>query len=113
VPTLLGKGEQPEHKYLYWEFSSSQQQAVRDGKWKIIRNNVDTGDTPYELYDLSTDIGEQHDMAVDHPDVVARLSKYAVEAHTPSKLFPLLKSEKPKGYVPQRLKKQRETAAAG
>jgi arylsulfatase A len=113
VPTLLGKGEQPAHKYLYWEFSPSQQQAVRDGKWKIIRNDVDTGDTPYELYDLSTDIGEQHDVAAKHPDVVARLSKYAVEAHTPSKLFPLLKSEKPKGYVPQRAKKPRETAAAG
>ena len=97
TPTLFDNGEQPEHKYLYWEFSGyDQQQAVREGKWKIIRSGVDVGDPPFELYDLSTDIGEQHNVAAEHPDVVARLTKYAVEAHTPSKSFPLLSSEKPK-----------------
>jgi len=98
-PTLFNTGDQPEHKYLYWEFSGyNQQQAVREGKWKIIRSGVDIGDPAYELYDLSTDIGEKHNVAADHPDVVARLTKYAAEAHTPSKSFPLLSSEKPKGY---------------
>ena len=101
TPTLFDKGTQPQHQYLYWEFSGyDQQQAVRSGKWKIIRSRVDAGDPPFELYDLATDIGEQHNIADKHPDVVARLSKYAVEAHTPSKLFPLLSSEKPPGYVP-------------
>jgi arylsulfatase len=101
VPTLFDKGQQPDHKYLYWEFPSyDQQQVVRDGKWKIIRSGVDVSDSQYELYDLSTDIGEKHNLAADHPDVVARLTKYAEEAHTPSKLFPLLSSEKPKGYKP-------------
>ena len=95
------KATQPEHKYLYWEFSGyNQQQAVREGKWKIIRSGVDIGDPAYELYDLSTDIGEQHNVAAEHPDVVARLTKYAVEAHTPSKSFPLLAREKPKNYKP-------------
>ncbi len=103
VPTLLDKGEQPEHEYLYWGFSGyDQQQAVRAGKWKIIRSGVDVGDPPYELYDLSTDIGERHNVAAEHPDVVARLTKYAQEAHTPSKLFPLLANEKPKGYQPKK-----------
>ena len=99
TPTLFNTGDQPEHKYLYWEFSGyNQQQAVREGKWKIIRSGVDIGDPAYELYDLSTDIGEQHNVAAEHPDVVARLTKYAVEAHTPSKSFPLLAREKPKNY---------------
>src|SRR5262249_33832380 len=101
TPTLFNAGEQPQHKYLYWEFSNyDNQQAVREGKWKIIRSGVDVGDPAYELYDLSTDIGEKHNIAADHPDVVARLTKYAVEAHTPSTLFPLLATEKPKGYKP-------------
>jgi arylsulfatase len=100
TPTLFNTGEQPEHKYLYWEFSGyNQQQAVREGKWKIIRSGVDIGDPAYELYDLNTDIGEQHNVAAEHPDVVARLTKYAVEAHTPSKSFPLLAREKPKNYT--------------
>src|SRR4051812_14504308 len=103
VPTLLRKRKQPEHEYLYWEFSGyDQQQAVRAGKWKIIRSGVDAGDPPYELYDLSTDIGERNNIAKEHPEVVERLAKYAKEAHTPSKLFPLLAKEKPKFYVPKK-----------
>ena len=99
TPTLFNTGDQPEHKYLYWEFSGyNQQQAVREGKWKIIRSGVDIGEPAYELYDLSTDIGEKHNVAAEHPDVVARLTEYAVEAHTPSKSFPLLAREKPKNY---------------
>jgi arylsulfatase A len=101
VPTLFNDTKQREHKYLYWEFSGyDQQQAVRAGKWKIIRSGVDVGDPPYELYDLSTDIGEKHDVASKYPDIVARLTKYAKEAHTPSKLFPLLATERPKNYKP-------------
>ena len=101
TPTLFDKGKQPEHKYLYWEFAGyDQQQAVREGKWKIIRSGVDVGDPPFELYDLSTDIGEKHNVAGEHPDVVARLRNYAKEAHTPSKLFPLFSSEKPTNYAP-------------
>ena len=62
----------PEHKYLYWEFSGyNQQQAVREGKWKILRSGVDIGDPAYELYDLSTDIGEQHNLATDGTTAVA------------------------------------------
>lgn len=99
TPTLFGKGHQPDHEYLYWEFSGyDDQQAVRSGKWKIIRSGVDVGDPPWELYDLSTDVGERHDVAKAHPDIVERLAKFAKEAHTPSKSFPLLANEKPKGY---------------
>ena len=97
VPTLLGSGKQPEHEYLYWEFAAyEQQQAVRSGKWKIIRNGVDKSDPPFELYDLSQDIGEKNNVAGDHPEVVKRLAGYAQDAHTPSKLFPLFPSERPK-----------------
>jgi arylsulfatase len=101
LPTLLGQGEQKQHSYLYWEFPAyAQPQAVRAGDWKIIRNGVDQGDPPFELYNLKDDVGEKHNVADEHPDVVDRLKQYAEEAHTPSKIFPLLASERPKGYKP-------------
>jgi len=40
-----------------------------------------------ELYDLRTDIGEQHDVAAAHPDVVARIRQLMAEAHVPSPLW--------------------------
>jgi arylsulfatase len=101
LPTLLSESDQQQHEYLYWEFLAyAQPQAVRAGDWKIIRNGVDQDDPPFELYNLKSDIGEKHNVAAEHPEVVARLAKYAAEAHTPSKIFPLLPSERPKGYKP-------------
>ena len=86
---------------MYWEFPAyAQPQAVRAGDWKIVRNGVDQGDPPFELYNLEDDIGEKHNVATENPDVVARLTKYAEEAHTPSKVFPLFANERPKGYKP-------------
>jgi len=105
LPTLLGQGKQSEHPYLYWEFPAyTQPQAVRAGDWKIVRNGVDGGDPPFELYNLKDDIGEKYNVANEHPDVVDRLKKYAGEAHTPSDIFPLLAGERPKGYKPAKAK---------
>ncbi|MCX7012649.1 MAG: arylsulfatase [Candidatus Sumerlaeota bacterium] len=78
APTLLGQPEQRQHDYLYWE--SGQQAAVRIGQYKGIRPR---GKGEWELYDLDSDIGEQHNIAAEHPDVVARMKSIAEEAHTP------------------------------
>ncbi len=87
LPTLLGTpAEQQQHEYLYWEFQG--RQAVRMGRWKGIRNGVDR---EIELYDLETDIGEQHDVANDNQDVVARITDIMMTARTESELFPLLR----------------------
>ncbi len=86
LPTLLGRDtEQPKHEYLYWELHGGQ--AVRMGKWKAYRPGVDSA---IELYDLSTDIGEQHDVAVQHPDVVATSEDIMRSGRTESELFPLV-----------------------
>ena len=72
VPTLLGHPDrQQPREYLYWEYAMGKQQAVRIGRWKGIR----FGGTkePIELYDLMVDIGEAHDVADAHPDVVSRI----------------------------------------
>jgi arylsulfatase A len=83
VPTLLGHPERQEHReYLYWEFNMGKQQAVRMGPWKGIR----FGGTqePIELYDLSVDIGEAHNVADAHPDIVERIAAIMVEARANS-----------------------------
>jgi arylsulfatase A len=95
LPTLLGHEDQTEHEYLYWEIPAADgQQAVRMGDWKAVRQRITKGERELELYDLKTDVGESRNVASEHPDVAARISEIAAEAHTPSKLFPLLPREK-------------------
>ena len=43
------------------------------GDWKAIRQKPGA---PLELYDLKTDIGEAHDVAADHADVMAKIEAY-------------------------------------
>jgi arylsulfatase A-like enzyme len=95
--TLFGKGDQKQHEYLYWEFPpDGGQQAVRAGNWKAVRRGIAQGDPPFELYDLSADVGEQHNVADEHSDIVLRLTKYAAAAHAPSNVFPLFAAERKK-----------------
>lgn len=89
LPTLLGE-EQPERPFLYREFGAyGGQQSIRVGAWKAVRQNMTQGNLEVELYDLVTDVGESKNVAVDHPEVVARLTRMMAEHRTPSELFPL------------------------
>jgi len=89
LPTLLGK-EQKQHEYLYWEFHEQGGKiAVRMGKWKAVKNNVDkTPQGNTELYDLSADIGETKDVASLNPEIVKKMEEIMKQAHTPSDVFP-------------------------
>lgn len=92
VPTLTGSAEvQPKRDFLYWEFPPRQTQAVRMGDWKAVRflKRTKTQEPRIELYDLSTDLGEQHDVAAKHPDIVRRMAEIMRHSHEPSDLFPL------------------------
>lgn len=95
VPTLLHKGKQRSHPYLYWEFHElGGRQAVRVGKWKAIRLNVRKNpDAPIELYDLSNDPGEEKDIAEKHPELVHKMEVIMKEARTTNKVFKLLPSQ--------------------
>lgn len=44
---------------------------------------------PLELYDLKTDVGEAHNVAADHADVVAKIEDYLKTARTESADFPI------------------------
>ncbi len=84
VPALLGEKTsrrvQQDHEYLYWEFHERGfNQAVRLGHWKAVRHQPGT---PLELFDLASDLGEQHDVAQEHPDTLSRVEAILVRAHT-------------------------------
>jgi arylsulfatase A-like enzyme len=83
VPALRGQADkQKPHAYLYWEFyERGSAQAVRLGNWKGVCKPFGG---PIELYDLKTDVGEQHDVAAQHPEVVAKVREAMKAAHTPS-----------------------------
>jgi len=82
--TLLGERQQ-DHDFLYWEFPSYQgQQAVRMGKWKAIRKNIFKGNLEIELYNLDTDIKEQHNLAKEFPDIVKQLAQIMKQEHVPA-----------------------------
>jgi arylsulfatase A-like enzyme len=66
--------------------------AVRMGKWKAVRK---LPKAPIELYDLKNDIGEEHNIADQHPDLVAKIAEILKTARTESKRFPI-REAKPK-----------------
>lgn len=98
VPELLGEAKagrpQQSHEYLYWEFyEGGFKQALRMGNWKAVRERLGG---PIELYDLASDLGEQHDVAQEHPDVVTKIEKLLAAAHTDSPDFPVRPAAKKK-----------------
>lgn len=84
LPTLLGKDGQQEHPFLYWEFAETDQFGVRAGDWKLV---VKSG-VPH-LYDLSTDIHEDNNIADQHPDIVKQLIEIIRKEHIDSDIFPI------------------------
>jgi len=93
VPALTGQGSQREHELLYWEFhEGGSQQAVRMGPWKAVR----AWQQPIRLFDLCADIGEQHDVAAKHPEIVARIEAYLKTARTESEHWPMREAKRPK-----------------
>ena len=89
LPTLTGEGEQAQHDYLYWEFhEKGGRLAVRKGDWKAVQYEVlAQPDGPLELYNLATDVGEQNNVAQQHPEVVAEMKAILRSARTPSPVF--------------------------
>lgn len=96
LPTLTGNGEQTKHDYLYWEFhEQGGRQAVRKGNWKAVKLDVkENPDAPLELYDLSTDLQEENNVADEHPKMVEEIQGYMAEAHQKNPVFPLFPKER-------------------
>ena len=65
TPVLAGKTGSA-RKEMFWERRGDR--AARVGHWKWVQSTRGSG-----LFDLSTDLGEQHDLSKDKPDVLRRL----------------------------------------
>ncbi len=88
LPELLGE-KQKKHDYLYWEFlERGGKQALRLGDWKGIRLNMsNNAEAPIELYNLTSDIGEQNNIAAENPEIVEKIVNIMEKEHTYSKEF--------------------------
>jgi arylsulfatase A-like enzyme len=87
LPSLLGKENQTEHEYLYWEFpESGGQQAVRMGKWKGIRKNIKQDSLRVQLYNLEEDIQELNDVSAQNPEIVQKIETIFIQEHTPAEI---------------------------
>ncbi len=93
-PLLSAQAEaKSPHEALFFYYKSTELQAMRSGKWKLIlphqyrslngregRNDgipvpYDTNEAELELYDLSKDVGEDNNLASQHPEIVDQLLK--------------------------------------
>ncbi|MDF1843704.1 MAG: hypothetical protein P1U77_19880, partial [Rubripirellula sp.] len=66
--TLAGTAKSP-HESLFFEYRNWN--AVRSGRWKIVRARPDI---PFELYDLMIDWKEGNDLSQQQPKTVSRLT---------------------------------------
>ncbi|MGI9240819.1 MAG: sulfatase-like hydrolase/transferase, partial [Verrucomicrobiales bacterium] len=85
---MFGKnGAKSPHDAFYY-YHTTQLQAVRSGKWKLVLPQSEklrgwsgkAADTPLELFDLHADIGEKNDVSAAHPEIVDRLKGFAAKA---------------------------------
>jgi len=93
-PTLFGD-EQPNlaDRLLYWEFGKFGVYS-QGGRWNQWKSVHDLSTNNVELYDLSADIGESHNVAAEHPNIVAKFTEYFATARSDSATWPL-KSKTP------------------
>ena len=93
------------HDYLWWMHEANR--ALRVGGWKIVAAGKDT---PWELYDLTTDRAESKNLAEKQPERVKEMAaiwtKHTEEFHA------LAVKDLPPGAVEQEKKKKKKGAEA-
>jgi arylsulfatase A-like enzyme len=88
VPLLEGTPEkQKAHEYMYWGGGSymPQAQAVRKGDWFGMRLNPQE---PLQLWNVENDVGCEHDIAGEHPDLVKEILEIMEREHVDSEWYP-------------------------
>lgn len=87
APLLAGRqGEASAERVFYWELA--RQQAVRKGRYKLVRRFGGDGSERRMLFDLLYDEGESLDIASELPEVVSDLLEAARSARRPEPDFP-------------------------
>lgn len=86
---LMGGQVENPHEYLYWDYGHCRDrydQAVRMRKWKGIRLGQNA---EIQLYNLENDLGEEHNIADKHPDIVKRIAEIMEKAFEPNDRYPI------------------------
>lgn len=112
VPALPGKSLSPAFQtdnavsrdYLWWLHEGNR--ALREGDWKIVAAGENS---PWELYDVGHDRGEQHNLAETHPDKVQHLAAMW-EKHTAMTRELALRDLPPADKTPAAPKKAKKQA---
>jgi arylsulfatase A-like enzyme len=83
LPYVTGEKAGAPHEVLYWRCRTrSNNYAARQGDWKFV-HSTEGAEQPGPkqipardmLFNLADDIGEQHDLAAEHPAKLAELKK--------------------------------------
>ena len=77
-PFLMSDKTEPPHASLFWRVSGGEGYAIRSGHWKLVH---DIGMAQPALYDLATDVGENHDLSNTQPRVLAELERKYLAWH--------------------------------
>jgi arylsulfatase A-like enzyme len=79
IPMLMQTGSTAKGRDLFWHFPNNwgptgpgigATSTIRSGDWKLIYFYEDSH---FELYNISSDIGEQHNLAAQHPEKVREM----------------------------------------
>ena len=80
-PFLAGESSDSPHDILFWRVSGGEGHAVREGNWKLVH---DIGMNAPQLYNLSTDLGEDNDQSSVRPELMSDLqAKYKAWSNNP------------------------------
>lgn len=79
---ITGQSERERTTPLFWEFGKTKADrvsphiAVREGEWKLL---VNADGSKVELYNMTTDFNEKHNVASTYPSITQRLKQAAIE----------------------------------
>ncbi|MCA8987354.1 MAG: arylsulfatase [Planctomycetaceae bacterium] len=92
--SFLEGGPAPERDYFYWELHERGSiQAIRFQNWKAVRNGPSAA---VELYDLSSDVAESHNLAEEHPELVKKAIQMMKQARREDPHWPMKDPPKPR-----------------
>ena len=77
LPVLLEADTPGKERFMYWGGTPGRAEAVRWGRWKAVREGPEQ---PLELFDLASDVGEESDVASEHPEIAAEILAYMESA---------------------------------
>lgn len=90
-PALTGTATSKSRKPMLWVFPEyGGQVAVRLGEFKLVRQNLKTKKPgPWEVYDLSQDRAEAHDLAASRSDLISQAEEILRREVAENAIFPL------------------------